>query len=148
MARLQVKGTFNKRVFIAGDYRHGSVLTTIKEAVKLAKMEPILLRDLGIKPGTESDSAEEVLKQCKYVILEVSSETAGLAMEMQIIKQILAVAEIVPLCLWDSATSSEPKVGPMVTSHSVFKIRIKRYSGWRELEEIVYEFLKKRTPGK
>ena len=77
-------GEFERRVFIGGNYQIGATIQDIADIVEDCEYQPIIPWEFGITPGIERHSSkeiEEILKQCRYAILEVST-TVGYFPEM------------------------------------------------------------------
>lgn len=129
-------GTWDRRVFIGGNYDFGSRLEDICDAVRDCEYIPIIAWDFGIPPDTERHSSGEIIKQCKYAIFEVSSD-AGYFFEMEDAQ----ANAIISLCLWDAYQGRTPMVSRMVKSHSIFKKNNRPYRNTRTLQNEVYKFL-------
>jgi hypothetical protein len=79
-----LKGSWKKRVFIGGNYRHDrDKLETIARAVKKVGFEPIIADwyDLLPNKNVHSDSLYK-LHSCKYAIFEITNP-AGQLMELE-----------------------------------------------------------------
>jgi len=75
-------GTWEKRVFIGGDYDHLSILRDIEEAVKKSGFEPILPYDFAVPPKLIHRHDLMLFHCCRLGIFEVSSP-AGQLMELE-----------------------------------------------------------------
>jgi len=129
-------GTFERRVFIGGNYSFGSRIEDIADAVIDCEFTPIIVWEFGIVQGTERHSSAQILKQCKYAIFEVSSD-AGQMYEMEDADKY----SLITLCLWDGHQGLVPKISAMTQSHPVFKKNNKSYKNTRTLQYEVAKFL-------
>jgi len=129
-------GRFVDRVFLGGDYRHGSLIKAMEDSVVDCGMTPIIPWQFGIKPGTERDSSLLLLEKCKFAIIEVSSD-AGQMVELDNADRFRTIV----LCLWDASVYDKPRISAMVTSNLLFKANNKGYRTIRELQYLVYDFL-------
>jgi len=75
-------GTWEKRVFIGGDYDHLSILRDIEDAVKKSGFEPILAYDFAVPPKLIHHHDLMLFHCCRLGIFEVSSP-AGQLMELE-----------------------------------------------------------------
>ena len=130
-------GTLKNRVFIGGNYSLGSRIEDIADVVRDCGYQPIIVWEFDILPGTERHSSKQIVKQCKYAIFEVSSN-AGHFFEMDDAEEY----SLNCLCLWDAHQGSSPNVSTMVQSHPVFLSNNKPYRNTRELQYLVYDFLR------
>ena len=75
-------GTWDKRVFVGGDYDHLAVLRAIQEAVIKSGFQPILPYDFWVPPDKIHHHDLMLLHCCRLGIFEVSSP-AGQLMEIE-----------------------------------------------------------------
>ncbi len=129
-------GNFGDRVFVGGNYRIGSVIQRIKEAVAGCTFTPIVVAEFAIKRGTENESSLTLLRQCKFAIFEVTLDDGHIA-ELQ----CALYYDTITLCLWDACRCDYPRISAMVTSNPLFKSNNKGYKTIREMEEEVCKFL-------
>ncbi|MFH1926490.1 MAG: hypothetical protein ABIK32_08390, partial [Chloroflexota bacterium] len=124
----------DKRVFVGGNYSFGSRLEDIADAIRDCEFIPIIALEFGIPIGTTRHSAEQIIKQCKYGIFEVSS-AAGQFFEMEDAKHY----SLITLCLWDAY---QGHLSEMLSTHIVFTNNNRAYRNTRELHHQVYDFLR------
>lgn len=111
---------FEKRVFIGGNYQSGATIQDIADIVEDCEYQPIIPWEFGITPGIERHSSkkiQQILKQCRYAILEVST-TVGYFPEMDDAERFSTIC----MCLWDDhieVITGHP-ISPEVANHSVF----------------------------
>lgn len=129
-------GNFENRVFVAGNYRSGSVIQQIENAVSGSSFTPIVAHRFDIKPGTERDSSLQLLRQCKFAIFEVTLDGGHIA-ELERANDY----DIKTLCLWDACNKDRPLITAMVTSNPLYKANNKGYKNIRKMEEEVCKFL-------
>ena len=130
-------GTLENRVFIGGNYSLGSRIEDVADVVRDCGYQPIIVWEFDIPPRTERHSSKQIVKQCKYAIFEVSSN-AGHFFEMDDAQEY----SLNCLCLWDAHQGSSPNVSAMVQSHPVFLSNNESYRNTRELQYLVYDFLR------
>jgi len=133
----KLPGISETRVFIGGNYSFGSRIEDIADAVKDCGYESIIAWEFGIGRGAEWHSSGHIIKQCKYAVFEVSSD-AGHFFEME----DAAKYRLTCLCLWDAHQGSSPRISAMAQSHPVFLNNNKPYQNTRELQYLVYDFLR------
>lgn len=134
-------GDFGTRVFIGGNYKFGSVLYLIKDAVVACGYQPILVAEFEIPKAATREYSLQLLRQCKFAIFEVTMD-GGSMIEMERAVDY----DTISLCLWDELTSESPKISAMVTSHPVFQANSQGYKGLRQLEDAVSLFLNNQQP--
>jgi len=78
-------GTWDKRVFIGGDYDHLPILKEIQEAVIRSEFQPILPYDFTVPANLIHHHDLMLLHCCRLAIFEVSSP-AGQLMEIERVK--------------------------------------------------------------
>lgn len=134
-------GSFKRRVFVGGCYRHTSVLEEIYKAVLDCAFTPIYAREFGIPEGTTRHSAKRLVQHCKYAIFETSAD-AGYFFEMEDAESCSCQT----LCLWEASHGIAPMISAMARTHSVFMRNNRHYSGITELRSHVYDFLGTKRP--
>lgn len=130
-------GTFKDRVFLGGHYNYGSLILAMADAVVNCGMTPIIVREFGIKKGTERRWSLYLLKRCKYAVFECSSD-AGQMVELDNALRFKTVT----LCLWDCSMIDEPRATSMVQSNQLFKKNKKGYRTLREMQQHIFNFLR------
>ena len=74
-------GTYSSRVFVGGAYRgiYKHRILRISDAVTDAGFTPINSYEFGIPEHTDRDYCENILKQCKFAIFEVTIEAGWMS---------------------------------------------------------------------
>lgn len=130
-------GTYEKRVFVGGAYRYGSLLKVIAAAIEECNFTPILAFEFDIPRDTERHFCLQLLKKCKFAVFEASLD-AGWMIELDWAHQYKKET----LCLWDAMQGDEPRITSLTKSNETFRKNNKKYSSIRDLESHIYEFLR------
>jgi len=132
-----MRGTYEKRVFIAGSYKLPSLIKDIETVVEQCDFIPIKAEDFGISKEQVRHYCMRLLKQCGIAIFEVSVES-GQLMELERAHDYMPIT----LCLWSKGHEGIPKISDMVTSSPLFQRNNKGYATTRQLQSEVEAFLK------
>jgi len=136
-------GTYSNRVFVGGPY-HGiymRILQRISEAVEDAGFTPINSFEFGIPEGIVRDYCEDIMKQCKFAIFEVTVQ-AGWMSEFRDAYHY----HMICLSLYNKQKWAEWKIkrmSQMVTTDKQFKDSNFGYINMREMQKAVRAFLSK-----
>jgi tetratricopeptide (TPR) repeat protein len=130
----ELPGSFEKRVFIGGNYDLMPLLREIKECVNKAGFVPVLAFDI---PGAPLDRIHdfdiELLRHCKYAIFEVSVGD-GHMMEIERTRDFKTIV----FAVYSVRDSKQMEPSPQVSSMlKTFDIPLIGYSRVGELKEIV-----------
>ena len=136
-----IPGHRDNRVFISGNFRHGSLIDTIKEEVLDCGFTAITLKDFGFKPE-QSRHAIPLLLECKYGVFEVSENAGGVAIEVEWSFHFKTIS----LYLWDIYSFEEPWMTELAKTHRRFRANSYSYMGIGQLRDQVRAFLQKYAP--
>ncbi|MBI2908645.1 MAG: hypothetical protein HYX92_13465 [Chloroflexi bacterium] len=128
-------GSWEKRVFIGGDYLRHSRLVDIKQVVLEEDFAPIVAKEFAIPEGLTRHHTLLLLHYCRLAIFEVTTN-AGQLTEIE----RLSDYEVIPLFLYDG--ESHPQISKMVISHHLFEKRSRGYRDTGELQQAVRDFLR------
>lgn len=129
--------TFERRVFIGGNFKIISLLEEIYKKVIDCDFQPIFSLDFGIPYEETRHYAGRLVQICKYTIFETSLEN-GYYFEMEDAKNCGSTT----LCVWDGHQGPQPRISTMALTHDVFTNNNKPYNGVDELKLLVETFLR------
>jgi hypothetical protein len=129
--------SFEKRVFIGGNFRIVSLLEEIYKKVIDCDFQPIFSLDFGIPWEETRHYSGRLVQISKYAIFETSLEN-GYYFEMEDAKNYGSTT----LCVWDGHQGDQPRISTMALTSDVFKKNSKSYSCVDELKLLVENFLR------
>lgn len=108
----KLQGTFEKRVFIGGNYDFPVTLRKIRDIVTAKGFVPVLALDFDIPPTTIHDWDLRLLHNCKFAIFEVSCP-AGELMEIERAREYKTLL-LLAFQARDEQQKDPPRVGTML----------------------------------
>jgi hypothetical protein len=127
-------GTYDRRVFVGGNYDFMADLRLIKDYIEEAGFVPILAYDFNIPEDKRHDYDLRLLHNCKYGIFE-ETHSAGELMELERAAREYGTIAFVVYQVRDPAHSDPPhQVSSMVKSLGMM---MSGYSTWQDLHDFI-----------
>jgi hypothetical protein len=130
-------GTYERRVFIGGDYDYIAILRMICGFVRSTGFTPILASDFYTPRSETHDYALRLLHNCKFAIIE-ATRNAGQLMELERIRDYATTA-FVAYQVWNQENGKPPR--HLTSMAATYGIPLIPYGDFSELRKAIKDML-------